>query len=63
MPIARSPVIDTCRITLNRLIDERKRGSMMAKIAMSTSRKMSGAKRAMKPKASNDLSVLVGGQL
>ncbi len=44
--------MDTWRMTLKRLIEERKRGSMMAKIAMSRSRKMSGAKRARKEKAS-----------
>ncbi len=30
MPIASRPVIDTCRITLKRLIDDRNRGSMIA---------------------------------
>ncbi len=52
MPIARSPVIETCRMTLKRLMDERKRGSSVANTAISTSRKISGAKRARNEKAS-----------
>ena len=41
MPIAIRPVIDTCRITLNRLIDDRNRGSMIANSSISASRKIS----------------------
>src|SRR5262245_46990313 len=49
MPMASSPTIDTCRPTLKRLNGCRKRGSAMAKAAINTLRKMSGAKRARNP--------------
>jgi hypothetical protein len=56
MPTASRPVIDTWRITLNRLICDRKRGSMIAKSSISAMRNSVGAKRAMKPKTSTPLS-------
>ena len=52
MPTASRPVIDTCRITLKRLIDDRKRGSTTANSAISTTRNSVGAKRATKPNTS-----------
>ena len=52
MPIASSPVIDTCRITLKRLIDDRNLGSMMANSAISAMRNSVGANRATKPNTS-----------
>ena len=53
MPMASSPVIDTCRITLNRLIEDRNRGSIVANSSINTRRKIVGAKRATISKASN----------
>src|SRR5690242_10004721 len=52
MPIARRPVIDTCRATLSRFTVDRKRGSSTAKTIIRTMRKISGAKRAAKPNGS-----------
>ena len=55
--MASKPVIETCRMTLKRLTEDRKRGSRIANTAISTSRNMRGAKRAKNENASKSLPV------
>jgi hypothetical protein len=52
MPTARSPVMETCRMTLNRFTEDRNRGSITAKTAMRRMRKISGANFAKIPNTS-----------
>ena len=54
MPSAISPVIEICRMTLNRLSGSRKRGFEHARRStISTSRKISGAKRVEQAEATS----------
>jgi hypothetical protein len=45
MPTAIRPVMEICRITLNKFSDDRKRGSSTANTTMSATRNMTGANR------------------
>ena len=61
MPTASRPVIETCRITLKRLIEDRNRGSMAANSTISAMRNSVGANLATKPKTSTPSSWLGSG--
>src|SRR3984957_6282502 len=56
IPTASKPVIDTCRITLKRLIEERDRDTMMGNSPINGKKNSVGAKRALNPKTSTPLS-------